>query len=497
MQKEIERLRKLGHGKKTISRVLGISRNTVRRYWPDEKADAAPVQLAAKYHAPWSEAFDWRSVEEATSRGQALADYWSERQSSDVELSAIPYVSFWREHRRRYPKIALSLHRSFPPGQRMEVDFKGREPLLGYWDRSTEQFVGLELFGAVLVFSQLFYAEATESQQQLEWFRGVEGAFRYFGGVTETVVSDNAKPLVGRANRYDPDINPEYWKFSEAMGFAPLPARPRSPRDKGTMEGALNLFWRWLRPRLSERRFYSKSAVNDFLRESLDTFNQRQQKKYGASRRQRFESGEREKLRALPEHRFEAGEWRKAKLHPDCHFQARKNFYSAPHRLRGEDIDVRVSQSFIEVFHRLERVAIHRKVAENQQGRFCTDTSHLPEKHLAHLEFTPKRAVEEASRVGPETEKLVLRLLNQSRHPLLFLRRVQGILRLRARYGPERLEFAALTLERFGVHFPRLAEVEGIAQAEPTVPKAKTVFRNPNPNLRGQMSWSPLEETPR
>jgi hypothetical protein len=494
MQKEIERLRALGHGKRTVSRILGISRNTVRRYWPEGAAAEERVGPPPAYRAPWSEIVDWRAVEEAVSLGQALSDWWEERQAGDAVFAEIPYVSFWREYRRRYPKVDLVLHQNFPPGQRMEADFKGREPLLGYWDRATEKFVGLELFGAALCFSQLFYAEATESQQQMEWFRGVEGAFRYIGGVTETVVFDNAPVSVTKPDRYDPDVNPEFWKFSEHFGFAPLPARPRSPRDKATIEGLLNLFWRWVRPRLARQRFFSKAEVNAFLRDANDTFNLRFQKKYGASRKQRFDAAEKNVLRPLPETRFEAGEWRKAKPHPDCHLQAKKNFYSAPYRLRGVELDVRVSAAFVEIFHRMERVAIHRRVPHNQLGRYVTDPLHLPDKHRAYLEFTPQRALEDARRVGGETAVMVERLLTQARHPLLFLRRVQGILRLSSRHGRDKLEFAAATLNSIGVRFPRVDEVEAIAKAEP--PKPQTPIRRlPNPNLRGQMSWSFSQET--
>ena len=51
MKQEIERLRGMGHGKKTISRILKVSRNTVRRYWEEEKPEMAPPF----YVAPWAE----------------------------------------------------------------------------------------------------------------------------------------------------------------------------------------------------------------------------------------------------------------------------------------------------------------------------------------------------------------------------------------------------------------------------------------------------------
>ena len=91
MKLEIERLRGLGHGKKTISRILKISRNTVRRYWDEEVKKQE--NASALYVAPWADALDWKIIEEAVSRGQTLLDYWESYQSELQDVFRLTYLA--------------------------------------------------------------------------------------------------------------------------------------------------------------------------------------------------------------------------------------------------------------------------------------------------------------------------------------------------------------------------------------------------------------------
>ena len=197
----------------------------------------------------------------------------------------------------------------------------------------------------------------------------LQGAFRYFGGVPETAGIDNASVSVKKADFYDPDVNPEYWKFSEHFDFAPIPTGPGQPTHKAVIENLLGCFWRWGRPRFRRRTFFSKAEVNRFLLEMCDEFNSRRQKKYGSSRRERFEKAEKDKLKPLPQTAYEIADWQKAKLHADCHIQVKLNFYSVPYTLRGKELEVRVSPCFVEVFYQLDRVALHRRHSDKQRGQ--------------------------------------------------------------------------------------------------------------------------------
>lgn len=486
---EIQRLKAPGLSKRMIAKALGCSRNTVDKYL---EAATAPQNDAPKaYKAPWSEHVSWIDVESRTSRGMPLSQYWELYIVTDERLGDLPYVSFWREYRRRFPNIPIELPKIHSPGERCEIDYKGDAPGLGFIDKATREYIPCRLFGAALCFSQLFSPRATLSEKQGDLLRSVSETYKYFGGIPLTTAFDNAKAAVHRPHRYDPDINREFQHFCEHFGTAPLAMRPGEPKDKNIIENLLGVFWRWARSRIQERTFHSLPDLNDFLLELADDFNLRMQRKYGASRRQRFEAGEKEKLLPAPNSPYSLGEWKTAKPHPDCHIQVGKNFYSIPHELRDRTVDVRITGSLVEIYRDLECIARHIKSPANIIGQYITNDKHLPDVHRAMREATPRQAIEQAEDIGPSTVKIIRMLIEKPRHPLMYLRRTQGILRLAKRYSPAALERACYILLTIGSDNPRLSDIEDIIKtnANTDANNVIPIRRHPNPFLRGQDSW--------
>ena len=151
-------------------------------------------------------------------------------------------------------------------------------------------------------------------------------------------------------------------------------------------------------------------------------------KDWGVSRLERFE-GEKHLLKPCPDQNWEQSEWRTAKVHADCHVQIMKKFYSVPYRFVGREVRVRITTKMIDVFDQdLNALAVHIKLVGKETH--STDPRHYPEEKLALTQFSVQVALREAEKIGPETLKVVSILLEGS-FPLKYLRRVQGILRLK------------------------------------------------------------------
>lgn len=491
MIREIRRLKDMGLGTKKIAGALGISKNTVKSYLVAE--GAASGTDAAIYSASWATLVDWDRVRASLLRGNSLKWYHEENiATSDLpDLKLLTYMSFWREWKRRYPTYDLDFHKDHPPGEKMEIDYKGDAEGLGYTDMKTKSFIQCKLYGSILCHSQKVYFEATETEKQQDWFHGTEGALRYFGGAPRQIIFDHAKVMITRSDWYDPDINREFARFAEYFGLAPIPARPGKPKDKNLIEGALGIFWRWLRPKVRSRTFFSLSELNAFVRDHVEIFNNRVQRKYGMSRSSRFDLAERSCLKALPEAAFESAEWKKAKVHPDCHIQVEWNFYSVPYKLRGQEVEVRMTRSFIEIFSGLDRIALHQKLHRSQRGRYAFDKAHLPAVHLAMQEFVPAKVIEDAGIIGTETHRLISKLIKESSHPYLYLRRCLGIVRLKNKYTAQKVESASKVINDIGNWLPRLRDFENIVKSPLSQAKepSAAVKRGSNPNLRGMDYW--------
>jgi transposase len=298
----------------------------------------------------------------------------------------------------------------------------------------------VELFVAVLGASNYTYAEATRTQTGPDWIASHVRCFEYLGGVTGAVVPDQLKSGVTRACRYEPGVQRTYAEMAAHYGTVVLPARPKAPRDKAKVETAVQIAQRWLLARIRNETFFSLEALNARLRELLEELNGRVMRVYQASRRELFLKLDRPALLPLPAERFEYADWKRAVVNIDYHVELDGHYYSVPHQLVQEEVELRYTGRTVEIYYRGQRVASHRR--SFLRGRATTLREHMPKAHQKHREWTPSRIVNWGKSVGPRTGQLVDEILRSRRHPEQGYRSCLGILRLAQQYGPERLEVA-------------------------------------------------------
>lgn len=455
MQDQIMDLKAQGYSERSIARALKIHRDTVRKYIQDIKSTSTgDPPRSEDEDGTWHNAVDWTLVRDQHARGVPLKILWQE------QCPEVGYLRFWRGYRAQSPIAPEAVIRlQHNPGERCQIDYCDGIDLV---DPSTGEVTRTHLFVGVLPFSSLTFAEFVLDQKLPSFIRSQKNMFAYFGGVTPYVVVDNLKSGVTKAHRYDPDTNQTYCDFGNHMGFAVLPARPRTPHDKADCECMVGVIQRGFFSKVRDRVFTSLQDLNDEFRKYLDELNLQTMKDYGCSRRDRFER-ERPLLQPLPVSEFEFSEWKRCKVHPDCHIQVAKHFYSVPYRYVGQTVRVRLSCRMVEVFSEdSEPITAHARII-SMQCRYATDVRHYPEEKLNTANFSIHQARIKAKRIGEETEKLVDWYFSKT-HPLKHLRCVQGIIRLveNRRVTREALEYASRMVLAHGN--ARFAVIEYIAQ---------------------------------
>jgi transposase len=268
-------------------------------------------------------------------------------------------------------------------------------------------------------------------------------------------------------------------------GTAALPARPYKPRDKAKVEVAVQVVERWILARLRHRTFFSLLELNLAIRELLTSLNQRPFKKLPGSRRSQFEALDQPALHPLPAQAYEYAEWRRARVGLDYHVEVDKHYYSVPHPLVRQQLEVRLSAKTVEMFQRGKRVAVH--VRSHRPGGYSTKAEHMPKAHRAHLEWTPGRLLNWAVEVGPHTRDLVKHLLWNRPHPEMGYRSCLGLLNLAKRFGRERLEAACQRALQLGAP-NRRSVLSILAQGLDQLPLPETAPTQPlllHENIRG------------
>jgi transposase len=319
-------------------------------------------------------------------------------------------------------------------------------------DRATGTKIKTQLFAGIMPFSSFTCGEFVMDQKQTTFTKAMENTFHKLGGVPRYTVIDNFKGGVTKAHIYDPEVNQAFVEFANHWGFAVLPTRPRKPKDKAAVEGGIGIIQRQFYGEVRNHTFYSLNELNIKFREFLDRLNQSPMKDHGdVSRVDRFQN-EKSNLLPLKSTNFEIAIWKTCKVHPDCHIQVDRKFYSVPYQFVGQSVKVRVKQNMIEIFSEdTDPIAVHGKIKGTE--RASTIDAHYPQEQVAVARFEVKQAITLAQKIGPKTTELIEGFFCNC-HPLKFLRRAQGILRLVAKceVRPQDLEYAATQALIFNRH---------------------------------------------
>jgi transposase len=357
------------------------------------------------------------------------------------------YTRFCDLYRRWLARHRLTMRQDHRAGEKVFVDYAGQKPAIV--DPTTGEIIEVELFVGVLGASNYTYAEATRTQQLPDWLGSHQRMFAFFQGVTGAIVPDQLKTGVTVPCRYEPGLQRSYAEFAQHYGTTILPARPAHARDKAKVEVAVQVAERWILARLRHETFFSLAALNARIGERLTELNARRMRRYQASRQELFARLDRPALRPLPAAPFVYGEWKLARVNIDYHVEVAGHYYSVPHALVHERVDVRSTALTVEIFHRGQRVAAHLRSAA--RGKHTTVTAHMPKAHQQHREWSPSRIIAWAQTVGPQTAALVEAILASRPHPEQGYRSCLGLFRLGRRDGAVRLEAACVRALAVGV----------------------------------------------
>jgi transposase len=446
---EIKRLWKLGLKKREISRITKVHRNTVSKYidefiTEENSGNEAPIEATIPpICLNWTDNVDWESVRSEYLRGVPLNIIHEEL--FERNIVEVQYAGFWKQAQKRISLTEATMVRIFKPGERIEIDYADGIEIL---DPVTGEVRKTQLFVGVLCHSRYAFAEFTMTQSSCDFLQSHVNMFEYFGGVTPVLSPDNLKSAVTKVHRYDPVVNQAYTRLADYYEVAVVPARVRTPKDKAIVERTIQIFQRYFFMKVRYKTFTSLLELNQCLREHLEIFNNKVHRIFKRTRGEMFLE-EKNYLNSLPQDPYKVAVYHRATLSRDSHLVFDQNYYSAPHHLRGKELDIWATVKTVEIFCDGERVALHGRAKTTR--KFVTDISHYPPAQMAFAEEDVQKIITRASTIGLETEKLIKSLL-EGAHPLKHFRRSQGIIALSWKYTKEHLEAACKEANRFNNH---------------------------------------------
>jgi transposase len=464
----------VGHGwsYRRIGRDLGVDRATVRRYVrlaaaqganpamaltgsgdvPLPLADPNPAMALTGFSTPegcrihLSAAWPWREVI-LQKLDQGLG---AQRIYQDLN-SEHGYRGSYHSVRRLVQKLST---RHDPPVRRMEcapgeeaqVDFGKGASILGADGTRKTSWV----FRIVLSHSRKGYSEAVFRQGTDEFLRCLENAFAHFGGLARTLVIDNLRAAVSKADWFDPELCPKVRSFAEHYGIAILPTKPYTPRHKGKVENGVKyvknnaLKGLWFASLAEENRHLLawESTVADT-------------RIHGTTRQQvirLFTEQERPSLLPLPAAgRFELFSEALRSVHRDGHVQVKQAYYSVPPEYLGQQIWARWDGRLVRLFDaKMRPIAVH---AQQIPGRFSTQQKHILPEKISGIEKGTTWLLGQVDRIGPKARAWAQQMLKI--RGIAGVRVLMGLLSLKNRHERPQIERACAVAAGHGAYHLR------------------------------------------
>jgi transposase len=454
------------HSHRAIARILGINRKTVDNYarmysengpistlGSDAQNQPNPPAGSENQNGPkTTPGFRGRK-----SRCQPFHDKiieWIEEDGLSAKrihqdlVSEFDFKGSYQSVKRYVSKLSNKgvlpyRHLETIPGKEAQVDFGQGAKVLENGSRRRPH-----LFCITLSHSRESYQEVVPRQTTENYIRALENAFRHFGGVPETLVIDNLKAAVKKADWYDPELNPKIIEFSNHYGTVILPTKPYTPEHKGKVESNV----KYVQDNaLKGRVFNSLSEQNEYLRKW--NRNVAGTRIHGTTKIQVRKAFEAEKphLRKLPETLFPCFEEGTRKVHRDGYVEVAGGFYSVPYEYCRREVWVRWDSRTVRIFNlRQQQLAIHAKTSKRE---YITDRAHIPAEKLSAIEKGPEWILNQIKSIGPYAEAWTRAMFKNRKQQ--GIRPSLGLLSLRKKHRSKEIDTAcekALTIEAFTLH---------------------------------------------
>lgn len=502
--RQVLRLRSQGKGIKTIGSLLGISRNTVKKYLTRLEESGGSIESALGLSDLDLQALLQPSVEVAlTSRYEVLHSLLPlyckrlKRKGVTREMLHQEYKakhpdgysrSGFCRHIQNYQKShSVVMHLEHKAGDKLYIDFAGQK--LSIVDINTGEVIPVEVFVAILPCSQLTYVEAVMSQKKEDLILACEHTLQYLEGVPQVIVPDNLRSAVTKSSSYEAIINDDFASFADHYGCSVIPARAYKPRDKALVEGAVKLIYRSIYLRLDGRVFHDLKSLNAAIRVALEVHNNAPFSGRSYSRRDQFEEIERMTLGQLNPIAYELKKQAVLTVQKNGHVKLGEDahYYSVPCKYISKRVKVLYTSTLVEIYYRYEKIAEHER--SYARFKYTTNKEHLASHHREYADWSVEKFIEEARSIHSDVEIYIAKVIESKAHPEQAYKSARGILSFARRVGEKRLINACRWADSYGLYsYPAIDSILSTRQDEVPL-ENETDINAPMPehdNIRGK-----------
>lgn len=374
--------------------------------------------------------------------GVTLKLLWEEYCAHCRSNNKIPvkYSKYCKDYGEYTCNKDITNHILHKPGVRCEVDWSG--PTMSYISADNSK-ITVYLFVATLPYSQYTYVEPVLDMKQSTWLRCNINMYEFFKGVPIRTICDNLKTgVTSHPKEGEIVLNPDYEALGNHYHTAIMPTGVRKPKQKASVEGNVGNIATAIIAKLRNEKYESFAMLKAGVVKALKVFNQTPFQKRPYSRFECWQD-EQQYLQPLPNSRYEITEWTyNVKVGKDCHITYKKNHYSCPYTYVGMYVDVKTSDTLLQIYYSSELICAHPLFPRYQTNKFSTHEEDLPDE-FHQPEFDDVRIKSWARSVGPNTDEVIKKIFKSVGFKEQGYNSTLAVLRLSKAYGNDLLELAS------------------------------------------------------
>lgn len=358
----IKHMHKQGVSKSRIAREMGLSRETVRKAISEDERSKGKRQSKGSILDPYKEYIDQRLEKYDLTATRILREIKEQGYPGSYTILR-QYV---QQLKVAKPKPAFVRFETGPGEQAVtQMDWSD----FG-WIEFDGQRRKLWCFAMVLGYSRTLYIEFSHSQNLISLGQAHISAFRYFGGVTDTVLYDNMKTVVLSREGDRIHWNPQFMDFASHYGFMPKLCLPGRKETKGKVERPFS----YIRSSFFLGTEFSNLAdMNEKGWNWLD--NVANTRIHATTQAVPFDRLKEENLNHLRDEDYVLEHSEARKSTKDCYLSFDGNRYSVPYQYSCRDLTVRLRGEELRIFYGDELIATHK--LSYQRGQMVTDPQHF------------------------------------------------------------------------------------------------------------------------
>jgi transposase len=356
----ILRLRREGHGARTIARAVGVSRNTVKTVLAQGEAQPPPIVRPERLLAHREQ------IRELFVRcGGNRVRVHEELAAAGVEVAYSTLTEFCRRQDIGVPPKVRAGRYHFAPGEEMQHDTSPHTVVVADTPRR------LQCASVVLAYSRLLFAQCYPTFNRFTAKVFLTDAVLWFGGSARRCMVDNTSVVVASGTGKNALIAPEMESFGHRFGFCFAAHAVGDANRSARVERPFHFIERNFYP---GRTFADLADLNAQLLRWCEHKSSRWIKQLKASPRELF-AAEQPHLLALPLHVPEVYALHSRVVDVEGYVCLHTNRYSVPTERISRRVEVHETKDAVRVLSQHRLVCTHQ-AAEPGAGQRCTLAEH-------------------------------------------------------------------------------------------------------------------------